>query len=740
MDQALSAIHQGNPQRLPVSLLLARRGKEIGLYVRLPVELLGVVRSQLYAAYPEAQLELVPESDRGAGDTRWYADLSLANPLFPIKRYGQFEDALNRLTADPLTALLAVLGEQNPAVAATVEITLRPVAPWLQDSARLCLQCLARPVIERHPRLGQMLQRIVLARTPFLRFAGSLLVHAMHHEGSAGPELTTSASRLHEREADLQASADKLGRLLFDARVRLCVAAPAAKEKAARQCLRALAGAFGVFSQPRLAAFASTRPRRWWRLSRKRGPVALLSAEEAATVWHPPTAMVQVPTLQRVHSRQFELPTDLPTSDDHRGLAVLGEAIYRRERRRCGIRPDDRLRHVLIQGKTGMGKSTLLAQMLDSDVRAGHSCALIDPHGDLCEIAVRAVPSARTNDVILFDAGDAEHPPAYNPLACRSAAERPLVASGLLSAFKKLYGEFWGPRMEHIFRNALLTVLERPGSSLLSLVRLLGDARYRQRAVASVCDPVVRAFWEKEFAGLPPKLQAEALAPLQNKLGHFVSSPLLRNIVGQADGRLELRRVMDEGKILLVNLSKGRTGDDASALLGSFLVTGLQLAAMSRADVPEEKRLDFFLYVDEFQNYATDSFAVILSEARKYRLSLTIANQYLAQMDESVRSAVFGNVGTMIVFQVGAEDAEVLAQQLGGGVTPEDLLSLPRHTAYARLLIDGMPSRPFALRTLPPAASHDDPHRAVRVRRYSRQRYARLAAHVEREIAAALTA
>ena len=287
-------------------------------------------------------------------------------------------------------------------------------------------------------------------------------------------------------------------------------------------------------------------------------------------------------------------------------------------------------------------------------------------------------------------------------LSCKEADQRGLVASAVVSAFKKLYGDSWGPRLEHIFRNALLALLEVPGTSLLSLQRLLSDTQYRKDVTGRVHDPVVRTFWEKEFATWKPQYRAEAVAPIQNKIGQFLSMPILRAIVGQSRSSLDLRRVMDDEQILIVNLSKGRIGEDGSTLLGSLLVSGIQLAAMSRANVPEKQRRDFALYVDEFQNFATDSFDTILSEARKYRLSLTLANQYLAQMEEATLEAVFGNVGSLLVFQVGARDAEALAEQLGGDATPRDLMALPRYRAYARLLVDGMPSRPFSVETVPP--------------------------------------
>jgi hypothetical protein len=384
-----------------------------------------------------------------------------------------------------------------------------------------------------------------------------------------------------------------------------------------------------------------------------------------------------------------------------------------------------------------MGKTTLLQNLIISDIAAGRGLTLIDPHGDLVEAVLRCIPSRRTNDVILFDAGDREYPLSYNPFAHGRPDQRGLVASGIVSAFKKLYGNSWGPRLEHILRNSLLAILEVPGTSLLSLQRLLGDAHYRKAIIDRLDDPVVRVFWQHEFAGWKPQYQAEAIAPIQNKVGQFLSLPVVRAIVGQARTSLDLRRVMDEGRVLLVNLSKGRIGEDASTLLGALLVTGTQLAAMGRADVPEEERHDFSLFVDEFQNFASDSFATILSEARKYRLSLTVANQYLAQMEEATAAAVFGNVGSLLVFQVGASDAEALAEQLGPDVVSQDLLALPRFVAYARLLIDGSPSRPFSVQTLPPPRQRRDFARQEVIRRTSRHRYCREASRIEAETRAA---
>jgi len=736
MDQALAGVHLGNPARLPVTLAFARVKGEVTLCFRSPDGLASLIEGQLYAQYPEAKLDHLPEEALAPppGLVTWTADLHVTHDLFPIKRYPQFEDALNRRTADPLTILLASLAAQEPSsFHPLIEVTVLPAKARLQRRARHAVRRLARPFFRHHLHLAHLYGSLALSHSWGLRLLGWVLGRYAGPAHHAGPSpLDTSSSRLHEREEDLQAAGDKVGKLLFAVTARLSVSAPEQLVDAAKRKLREMYSAFGQFSSPRLASFHCGPVRR--ASGRKRHSRAfLLSTEELATIFHPPTQVVRAATMTTVESRELEPPVRLPTSERHEDLAVLGTAVFRSGRQQFGILPDDRRRHCLLLGKTGQGKSTLLHRLLATDIAAGRGVGLIDPHGDLCDAVLATVPSHRTNDVILFDASDSRYPVSFNIFACPDPEQRPLVASGIIAAFKKLYGEFWGPRMEHILRNAVLALLEVPGSSLLSILQLFSDRRYRQGVLDRVKDPSVRLFWQGEFPSYPPKLQAEAIAPIQNKVGHFASSPLLRNIIGQSRSSLDLRAAMDEGKVLLVNLSKGRIGDDASALLGSFLVTALQLAAMGRAEVPEERRRDFYLSVDEFQNYSTGSFATILSEARKYRLSLTIANQYLSQIPEDTLAAVFGNVGTLVAFQVGAQDGEILAEQLGGELTAKDLLTLPRFHAYVRLLIDGQPSRPFSLETLPPPSS-EDRRRAAIIRAVSRRRYARPAPAVEQEI------
>jgi len=340
--------------------------------------------------------------------------------------------------------------------------------------------------------------------------------------------------------------------------------------------------------------------------------------------------------------------------------------------------------------------------MVISDVNDDNGLALIDPHGDLSDGILSFVPRRRIKDVIYFNPGDIDYPIAFNPLESVHPDQHHLVASGLISVFKKIWSEFWGPRLEHILRNSILTLLERPNSTILDIPKLLTDKDFRGEIISKVKNRQVREFWFSEFEKYSAYLKTEAVSPILNKMGQFLTSFPLRNIVGQKDNTFDLRKVMDEGKILIVNLAKGKIGEDNCSLLGAMIVTKIWLAALSRANVPEGKRRSFYLYVDEIHSFLTLSFADILSESRKYGLNLTLAHQYIDQLDEKIRGAIFGNVGTIISFRVGIEDAEHLAKQFYPVFNQNDLINLPNYHIYLKLMIDGVTSQPFNAITLPP--------------------------------------
>jgi energy-coupling factor transporter ATP-binding protein EcfA2 len=381
-------------------------------------------------------------------------------------------------------------------------------------------------------------------------------------------------------------------------------------------------------------------------------------------------------------------------------VTVIAETNFRNQRRRFGIKRADRRAHVYIIGKTGTGKSTLIAHLAHQDLLHGEGFALLDPHGDLAEHVLRLLSQERQDDLIYFNVPNTAHPLAFNPLEAAEPRLRPLVASGLISVFKKMWAEFWGPRMEYILRNALLALLDVPGTTLLDVPRLLDDPDFRRYVLGFVRNDQVRRFWLREYQTYPVRFRAEAIAPIQNKVGEFLVNPILRGIVGQPKSAIDLRRVMDEGRILLVNLAKGKIGEDTSSLLGAMLVTKIGLAALSRVEQAEADRRDFYLYVDEFPSFTTTSFAGMLSEMRKYHVGLVLAHQYLDQLDETVRGAVLGNVGTQILFRVGLADALLLERELYPEFSASDLVSLPNYHIYLRLMIDGVVSRPFSATTL----------------------------------------
>lgn len=408
--------------------------------------------------------------------------------------------------------------------------------------------------------------------------------------------------------------------------------------------------------------------------------------------------------------------------NDPDSITPFAVTNYRDIRRIFGIKQKNRRAHMYLIGKTGTGKSTLLLNMIVSDVREGRGVALIDPHGDLAERVLDFVPKERIKDVIYFNPGDLEHPIAFNPLEKSSPHAHHLVTSGLISVFKKIWPDFWGPRLEHILRHAIFTLLEYPGATLLDLPRLLTNKDFRLMVLRQVTNQQVREFWFSEFEKYSAWVKSEAVSPILNKVGQFLTSLPLRNIVGQPENTFNLRQVMDTGKILIVNLSKGKIGEDNCALLGAMLVTKIQLAALSRADIPEEKRKHFYLYVDEVHNFFTLSFAGILSEIRKYGLSLVLAHQYLDQLDEKMRAAILGNIGTLLSFRVGAEDAKYLAREFYPVFSEADLVNLPNHHIYLKLMIDGKTSQPFSAVTLPMLEIKESFKREIIAQ--SRKRYA----------------
>lgn len=455
----------------------------------------------------------------------------------------------------------------------------------------------------------------------------------------------------------------------------------------------------------------------------------ILNSQELATIWHPPGFLLSgIRNLAWGKTLSGEPPENLPvaktaTEDEKKDANYFAKAEFKNEEQIFGIKTGDRRKHVYIIGKTGAGKSTLIANMAIDDIRKGRGVGIIDPHGDLSEIILDYIPNRRVNDVVYLEPFDTARPFHLNVLENKGVQHKDLIASGIVSIFYKLYAESWGPRLEYILRNVILTLLEIPNATLVDVLPLLSDKKYRDKHLPKVTDQVIKDFWVREFDKMPDKLRAEAISPIQNKVGQFVSSQMIRNVIGHHTSTVDLEQIMNEGKIVILNLSQGKLGEDNASLLGAMLITRIQLAAMSRAYVAEEQRKDFFLYVDEFQNFATASFVKILSEARKYRLSLTMANQYTEQLDETIQRAIFGNVGTLMSFVLGARDAYLLSKEFGEIYSENDLVNLGKFEAVMKLSIDGMTSTPFPAKTLPlPAVKNENREKIVKL---SKEKYGR---------------
>ncbi len=421
----------------------------------------------------------------------------------------------------------------------------------------------------------------------------------------------------------------------------------------------------------------------------------------------------------------------------NRDITYFAKTNFRSSDEVFGIKRKDRRQHMYVLGKSGTGKSVLLSNLIVQNIQNGEGVCVVDPHGELVEEILNLIPDYRAKDVIYFNPADSDFHIGFNVMQLEDLKYKHLVASGLMGIFTKIWANAWSSRMEYILNNTILALLDTPNTTMLGIPRMLVDKDYRQMIINNLKDPVVKAFWVHEYEQWREQFRNEAIAPIQNKVGQFLSTSIIRNVVGQEKSTIDIFKIMNEGKIFLVNVSKGRIGEDNSALLGGMIITKIQLAAMERVRIPEEERKDFYLYVDEFQNFATDSFANILSEARKYRLCLTIAHQYTAQIDTkegSVKNAVFGNVGTMIIFRVGADDADFLEKEFEPEFTAQDLVNLPNFNIYLKLMIDGITSRPFSATTLPPLKI--DPKSGVKesIIDMSRKLYTRPRLEVETEI------
>lgn len=658
------------PIRERLSFEVAVLKKRIGFYVWVPNYLKDFVEEQIYAQYPTVQISEVQDYAEGHDPvhfpTTLLCEMKLANnDALPIKTFQSFE-------VDPLAAITATLSKFDETEEAWIQLILRPAAPnWHRKSERYVagLRGKTKSVANPTAVLGAL--------------------WAPPEEGKS------EKAQLTEYETSRAGAAEeKSHKLAFESCVRIVYRghAPAAHAKLR---LQSIIASYKQFNTTYLNGFEQRRTledpamlAHYHARDFKAGQI--LNIEEVATLYHLPHTNVETPYILWALSQTAEPPANLPiVTGEHDGsISPVATTNFRGHNTMFGLPRTDRGRHLYIIGQTGVGKSGLLELLTISDIFSPYGFAVIDPHGDYALNVLKRIPADRANDVIYFNPADTDFPIAFNPMEVQDPKLRTHTASELIGVLKRMF-ESWGPRLEYILRYSLLALLDYPDATMLDITRILTDKKFRQEVLKYVNDPVVRNFWEIEFASWNDKFAAEAVAPVLNKVGAFTANPLVRNIIGQPKSSFNIRQIMDQRKILIVNLSRGLVGEDNAALLGALLVTKIQLGAMSRADIPASERAPFYLYVDEFQNFATDSFATILSEARKYGLNLTVANQYIAQMSLEVRDAVFGNVGSIIAFRMGVDDARSMQRYFEPRFLEYDLVHMHNRHFVISMTIEG---------------------------------------------------
>lgn len=680
-----------------LSFEIASVNGQIRFYVWTPKTLQSFVEGQIYAQYPTVQIHEADE-DYVAHERHHSvihtAEITVTDSQYlPIKTFQSFE-------VDPLAGITGTLAK-------------------LEDSGEeLWIQVLMRPVPDTWHKASSQWVSKMKNGDPFAFLSGGggggfkwmgMLLEALWkppEQGDGGGGGKELSERDKTRASEAEKKATKLG---YQVKIRLAYLGES--QENAKQRMQGLAGTFKQFSSTNLNGMKASKAsfdKQSLGAYRNRlfmDEGFILNIEELASVFHLPHTNVETPNIVWASTKTAEPPAKLPVitgnEANDENISAFGLTNFRGINHQFGMLRYDRSRHVYIIGQTGAGKSGLLELFALSDIYHNQGYAIIDPHGDFAVNNMKFIPAHRIKDVIYFNPADTAHPVGFNPLEVTDPNMKSNISSEVIGVLKRMFGDSWGPRLEYILRYTILALLDRPETTMLDITRMLTDKKFRKETIDYCQDTVVLQFWKVEFASWNDKFIAEAVAPVLNKVGAFTANPVIRNIIGQPKSSFNIRQIMDEGKILVVNLSKGLIGEDNASILGSFLVTKVQLAAMSRSDIPDVRdRRPFFLYVDEFQNFATDSFATILSEARKYGLNLTVANQYISQMSDTVRGAVFGNVGTMISFRVSAEDAQILAQQFQPQFEASDLLQMHNRHFIINMVIKGEKSPAFSATTL----------------------------------------
>ncbi len=718
-----------------ISFEMASSSDGINFYAYTPRQFKSFVESQIYAQYPTAEIREAVDYSRSIPDNAVVigTELALAKDfIFPIKTFRDFE-------VDPLAAVTSALGSVRNGEQIWIQILVRPIDDFWQDRGHDYVKMIR----EGKEAVALNASTIMLDVGKHILSVGTNVIPYMMKgptevdpKAAAGNLLPPKLSA--GQELDLKTIENKLSKIGFETKVRVIAAAQSAD--LAQQRLSSAIASFKQFSTASLNSFEtdpdSPKTSELLKSYQERffpeneAGDYVLTIEELASIFHLPNVSVETPTIAWTRAKKGEPPLNLPSEN----VTYIGKTFFRDHEAKFGIKRADRRKHMYIIGKTGVGKSTMIKNMIIQDMRAGNGVAVLDPHGQLIDELLEFVPENRLDDVVIFNPADSDHPVSLNMLEMVDTKQRTLIADGLLDVFKKYFENSWGPRLEYILKNCILTLLEVPNTSLMSVLRLLVDRDYRKYIVNLINDPQMKNFWTNEFSKLEQneRLITEAISPIQNKVGQFLNSELIRNIVGQPKSTIKIDDIINNRKLFFVNLASGRIGANNTSLLGAMIVSQLQFAAMRRVDIPEEQRTDFFLYADEFQNFATDSFAVILSEARKYRLDLTITHQYIDQMPETVRDAIFGNVGTLICFGVGNQDATFLEQEFTPTFMANDFVNLGRFEMYLRLQIDDMASLPFSAISLPPYS--DATHMSQRAIAASRAKFGRDVEKVERLI------
>lgn len=675
-----------------ISFEIASVGKRIRFYVRIPNHLKSFVEGQIYAQYPTAQIHTLSDD---------YTMRQLHQPIvhttelvltdnetLPIKTFQSFE-------VDPLAGITATLSKLE------------------EEGEEMWIQVVVRPIGDDwHKRSSSMVKKIKNGTSSSsLGVSGLLSALAKPPEyGKAQGGAGELSDRDKSRVTAIQEKSTKLG---YQVKIRLLYTG--SNEGTARMRMQAMVGTFKQFNTTNLNGFQSKFPSfdraRLWRYQARdftdRG--FILNIEELASLFHLPHTSVETPNIVWANAKTAEPPSNLPTLKEFtpQELSVYGVTNFRGDNQVFGSLRKDRGRHIYVLGQTGVGKTKILELMCLSDIFYDEGFAVIDPHGDFALNMLSFIPERRIKDVVYFNPADSEYPIGFNPLEVTDPAFKTQTSSELVGVMKRLF-DSWGPRLEYILRYTILALLDYPNSTILDITRMLTEKKFRDAVISYIDDPVVKTFWTTEFASWENKFASEAVAPVLNKVGAFTANPMIRNIVGQPKSTFNIRKLMDEGKILIMNLSRGLVGEDNAAILGSMMVTKIQLATMSRADIPEDQRRPFYLYVDEFQNFATDSFAVILSEARKYQLCLTVANQYISQMQETVRDAVFGNVGSIISFRVSPDDSSFLQKYFEPQFMAADIIQMQNRSFIATMIINGEKAPAFSGNTLAMPKSQAD--------------------------------